>query len=61
MAEVGFLTADRSLTHAIYRLRADHPLATPVRCLFERELVELAMRRGGRRTGPLDGPADQVR
>jgi hypothetical protein len=48
MDEVGFLTGDRTPTHIVYRLRSDHPLATPVRCLFEREHHE-----GGRRTGPL--------
>jgi hypothetical protein len=37
MASVGFTSAQRTPTHVIYRLRDDHPLATAVRCLFERE------------------------
>jgi hypothetical protein len=40
MDEIGFLTRDRTPTHLVYRLRNDHPLNTPVRCLFEREQHE---------------------
>jgi hypothetical protein len=38
LTSVGFVTHQRTLTHAVHQLREDHPLASPMRSLFDGEI-----------------------